>query len=858
MSLFKKIVARATGVKHRPESSVVHSPLDRAAHQASTAEGRTEYFGATEAEVRDHLDATRYASALATVDAAMRSWPGNPRLGFLRGMVLQAWGRSIEARDAFLAVADPENAEPELRQRTTMALLQSGRFTEAEGWARSAVLRGPDDPGAHLLLGILLQATGRTADAAVEFERVLALNPDDLDALRYLGWCRLALDDFAATDELLSIATALDARRPALWVTLGTSKYRQRDLNAAIECFEKASMLELEGADSAGGCADLTLALMDESRFEEIFALCARALPVQPSVQLHLSLGLALLTAGRFAEGWPLFEARFFKEPMLSRRRSFPRPLWRGQDLTGKTILLAQEQGVGDLIQCVRYASELKVAGARVLLAPLAGLEGFCRGLDGVDEVVGPGPLPHFDYYCHLMSLPGLFHAQEATEPARVPYLRVDDGRLAHWRSKLPAGGELKVGLVWAGNPEHGKDRERSIGLSQLAPLWSVSGALFYSLQKGSRAAEIATVSAAQPMVDLGGDLNDYADTAAAIACLDLVISVDTSVAHLAGALGKPVWTLLPRAADWRWGRTSDVTPWYPSMRLFRQSTHFQWADVIDAVRDALRASVRDRSTMVSAPVGEAGLADVASWRGMTSPALPWCAGASCFTQSRHGLFQYLPGEDNESDAIGWYGDYLEAVLASVSPLLRPGQTIVEIGSGIGSHAIPLAHEISADGHLFAIEDRERVRSALRQNLEANRVSNVTVLSLANSASTHPPSTHSPSISIDELGLMSLHLLKLNSGTNAAAVLAGASQTLWRLRAPTLVVAATATEIAAAGAALFETSYQCWTHEIPLFDEQNFNRRGNDIFGSRTLRVLLGMAEEAAAGMSLDGWTALS
>ena len=204
-------------------------------------------------------------------------------------------------------------------------------------------------------------------------------------------------------------------------------------------------------------------------------------------------------------------------------------------------------------------------------------------------------------------------------------------------------------------------------------------------------------------------------DTAAAIACLDLVISVDTSVAHLAGALRKPVWTLLPRAADWRWGRTSDVTAWYPSMRLFRQSAHFQWADVIDAVRDALQASVRDRSTMVPAPSGLRGLAGVSSRSGVTSPALPWCAGASCFTQSRHGLFQYLPGEDDESDAIGWYGDYLEAALASVSPLLRPGQTIVEIGSGIGSHAIPLARQISADGHLLAIEDRERVRSALRR-----------------------------------------------------------------------------------------------------------------------------------------------
>jgi tetratricopeptide (TPR) repeat protein len=865
MSRFAKFVARAMGTKASATAPTSHRTFDRIASQPAAAEQRSEYLVGLGAEVREHLNAARYPRALAAVDAAMSLWPTNPVLEFLRGTVLQEWGRGIEARDTFLDVARLDEVDPELRHRTTMALLQTSRLGDAERWARTSVALEPDQARTHFLLGVVFKATGRQAEAIFQFERGLALNPDDVDALGYLGWCKCEIGDFASADQILQKAISIDARRPALWTTLGTSKYRQGCLIEAIEYFEMAVRLEFEGADIVGAAANLTLALMDESRFDEIFALCSRALPTQPSAQLHLSLGLSLLAAGRFAEGWPLFEARFFKEPILSRRRVFPRPVWQGQDLEGKTILLAQEQGVGDLIQFVRYAGELKAAGARVLLAPFVGLEEFCCGFDGVDEVVRAGPLPHFDYYCHLMSLPGKFQSRNDGSPSRIPYLTVDEARLTRWETRLATGSDLKVGLVWAGNPEHGKDRERSIALSQLRSLWDLKGVQFYSLQKGSGAADVANVSAGQPMVDLASELNDYRDTAAAVYCLDLVISVDTSVAHVAGALGKPVWTLLPLAADWRWGRTADCTSWYPSMRLFRQSKHLQWDDVIDSLCGELRrSSALDRLAPVIAATYDARLADsVPRVDTEPLPTSPWCDGACCFTQARHGQFQYLPVEDDESYAIGFYGDYLEPILEILSRLVQPGNTIVELGSGIGSHVIPLSRAIAEAGHLIAIEGRERIRNVLQQNLGANHVTNVTVLNLERretrtSVVLVSPSDQGSSISIDDLGLTSLRLLKFNPGTDAAIELAGASQTLWRLRPTVLVLAANPAEIVSAGMKLFDLSYRCSTREIRLFDEQNFNKRHRDIFTGRKVYLLLAVPEESDVAAPLDGWRALS
>jgi hypothetical protein len=365
-------------------------------------------------------------------------------------------------------------------------------------------------------------------------------------------------------------------------------------------------------------------------------------------------------------------------------------------------------------------------------------------------------------------------------------------------------------------------------------------------------------------MVDLANELNDYRDTAAAVSCLDLVISVDTSVAHLAGALGKSVWTLLPLAADWRWGRTSDVTSWYPSMRLFRQSKHLQWDDVIGSLRDELQRCALDRLAPVGAANSDARLTgSLPRVDAEPSPTLPWCDGACCFTQARHGQFQYLPVEDDESYAIGFYGDYLEPVLATLSRLVQPGNTIVELGSGIGSHVIPLSRAIAEAGHFIAIEGRERVRNVLQQNLGANHVTNVTVLSLERretrtSIVSLSPSDQGSSISIDDLGLTSLGLLKFNPETDAAIELAGASQTLWRLRPTVLVLAANSAEIGSAGVELFDLSYRCSTREIRLFDEQNFNKRHPDIFTGRKVYLLLALPEESDVGAALDGWVTLS
>jgi hypothetical protein len=305
--------------------------------------------------------------------------------------------------------------------------------------------------------------------------------------------------------------------------------------------------------------------------------------------EAHYNLSVSLLLTGQFEEGWREYEYRLHGRELTSRPRVCSQPQWKGEELDGRTILLDAEQGFGDVIHFIRYAPDVAKRGGRVIFMGYAEQVRLLQGVPGIEEIVTRNPPPAFDVYCPLASLPGVFGTRLETIPAEVPYLKVDPKIVGAWEQRLgPKRERLRVGLVWAGQPTHKRDRERSIALAQLAPLTRAKDVKFYSLQKGNGASQAGEPPAGMELIDLTAELPDFAETAGFISHLDLVISVDTSVAHLAGAMGKPVWMMLTFVPDWRWLLDREDSPWYPSMRLFRQKKRGEWDEVVRHVAEAL------------------------------------------------------------------------------------------------------------------------------------------------------------------------------------------------------------------------------------------------------------------------------
>ncbi|MCH8036190.1 MAG: hypothetical protein IIC53_03595, partial [Proteobacteria bacterium] len=324
----------------------------------------------------------------------------------------------------------------------------------------------------------------------------------------------------------------------------------------------------------------------------EAVASFHKALDIEPDyADAHHNFSLTLLLQGDFPNGFEQYEWR--RRTKMCPRRVFAQPEWDGGPFPGRTLLLHAEQGLGDTLHFIRYAPLVRDLGGRVVIEcqkPLADLLGSVAGIDAI--VPEGNPLPPFDLHTPLLSLPHLLGTTEATVPTAVPYLSPEPGAVEVWRHRVGRGEELKVGLVWAGSPGHKNDRNRSISLERLRPLLDVPGIRFFALQVGERASDIEAVGLQGLIDDISPDLNDFADTAAALSVLDLLISVDTAPAHLAGALGRPVWLLLPFVPDWRWMMDREDSPWYPTMRLFRQPMRSDWLSVIHRIGNELAALV--------------------------------------------------------------------------------------------------------------------------------------------------------------------------------------------------------------------------------------------------------------------------
>jgi tetratricopeptide (TPR) repeat protein len=510
----------------------------------------------------------------------------------LLGVVRHQQDRNAEALEligAALAIA-PRNAAA--LSNHGIVLTELGRHGEAVVSYDAALAIEPHHAAALNNRGSALRELGRHAEAIASFERAIAIAPDFADAVCNRGTVLHALARLEEAVACFDEALALDPRHAGAHNNRGATLHELGRHEEAIASFNAAIALQP---------ANATLyyhrgrSLRHLQRIDEALASYRRAVALDPNyAAAHWAAGLLALMRGEYAAGWPDYEWRFRHQELALPARDFAQPRWRGDTpLDGRTILLHAEQGLGDTIQFARYAALVAARGAHVVLEVQPALHALLDGMPGVAAVVSRGdPLPNFDLHCPLPSLPLAFATTLATIPAPAPYLWPPAARIAAWKDRLSPGA-LRVGLAWSGNPSHKNDRNRSMPFAALASLVAMPAVIFISLQKDRREADVLALRDCPNVIDVSADLRDFADTAAVISLLDLVITVDTSVAHLAGALGKPVWILLPVAADWRWLLDREDSPWYPTARLLRQTEAGNWDVVVADVRRRLAGPLR-------------------------------------------------------------------------------------------------------------------------------------------------------------------------------------------------------------------------------------------------------------------------
>jgi len=501
---------------------------------------------------------SRWDEAVVEYQRALELRPGSAPTSNHLGNALRKRNRGAEAIAAYRQALQAQPDYAEAWNNLGAALMEDGKLEEAEVACRRALALRPDFPQAHSNLGNLLRLRGQLDAAAAACERALELNPDLVEASSNLGVVRVEQDRVDEAVACYARALALDPGFADAHSNLGVARWLQGRYADAEGCYRRAIECRSDLADA------------------------------------HFNFALLLLLLGRFEEGWQEYEWRWRTAGYGSGTREFAQPRWDGQPAPGKTLLIHAEQGFGDTLLFLRYVSRVRARSqaARVILEcqrelwPLlvqlrvVGIEVVARG--GTDAA-----LPACDLHVPLLSLPLLLE-EFAPLPPWNSVLEADAALRARWREEFREGDGLRVGVVWAGNPGQREDRRRSMTPALLAPILNVPGARFYSLQV--KADESVKAQAAElGMRELSKTPENFADTAAILAELDLVITVDTSTAHLAGTLGRPVWVMVPYVTYWSYGLMEESTPWYPGMRLFRQAGPSDWSGVVERVAEALR-----------------------------------------------------------------------------------------------------------------------------------------------------------------------------------------------------------------------------------------------------------------------------
>ena len=582
----------------------------------------------SQAEARNNLDiilrqqGQTSGSASGVTQARLEAVTHNRQ-----GIALFNQGRLNEAVMAFQQALQLVPDFTEAHSNLGNILYYQGKHDEAVACYQQALRIRPDDSGVYNNLGNVLAAQGKFAEAVAACQRAVQLDPTNAGAFNNLGNAFRGLKDldqavasyrqavrvkadYAEAYNNLGL-TLMEQNKPAeamvsyqqalrikpdyadAYNHLGLVLAEQYRLDEAITCYDRALQIEPNHvrAQFAKG-----VALCEQGRPAEAVTCYERALRLKPDMpDAHWGRGLALLLLGDLKQGWPEYEFRWQCKPFSP--RPFPKPLWDGSPLAGKTILIHAEQGLGDTMQFIRLMPQVKARGGRIVfecqetLIPL-----LSRSLP-IDEFFPQNtPPPPFDVQAPLLSLPRILDITLANIPAEVPYLSPDPELVERWRSELSSNPSFKIGIAWNGNPLVRSNRIRSIPLTDFAPLARLEGVRLYSLQKGPGFEQLAETAGRFPIADLGSRLETYSDTAALLMSLDLVVSMDTSLAHCAGALGRPVWVALSSTPEWRWLLQREDSPWYPTLRLFRQTRPGDWAEVFARIVTELKSLLASRS----------------------------------------------------------------------------------------------------------------------------------------------------------------------------------------------------------------------------------------------------------------------
>jgi tetratricopeptide (TPR) repeat protein len=532
----------------------------------------------------------RFCEAIDAFQIAVRLNPDYASAWNNLGNALKDDGRIEAAVEAYERSLHLRAHAAEVHSNLGIALREQGRLEAAIQAHRRAIALSPDSSEAFNNLGAALRDQGRVGEALAAHSRALELAPSSLSAMCNLGAAQRRagkVDDAIAT---LRRALELDPNYADAHNNLASALIDQGKMEPAVESCARALALRPAYADAHG---NLAIALAHQGRVEEAMRHARFAVEFMPAQPLaHWNLSMLLLLVGDFELGWREHEWRW-KCPSMLKARQFEQPRWQGEPLEGRTIFLFSEQGFGDMLQFIRYASVVVGCGGRVIVECQPELYRLFEGLPGVGRLIRCGDTrPPFDVQCPLMSVPFVLQGRAVASPP-VPYLAAPLVPEADTKWQIDRLAPLNVGLAWAGDPAHQNDRSRSIALHRLSPLLKLDGVRFHSLQKGIAAAEASELSDGIKMIDHSAQLTDFAGTASPIDHLDLVVTVDTAVAHLAGSMGKPTWILLPFMPDWRWMLHRPDSPWYPTVRLFRQTALHDWTDAIANATQALGACRR-------------------------------------------------------------------------------------------------------------------------------------------------------------------------------------------------------------------------------------------------------------------------
>lgn len=561
----------------------------------------------------------------------------------------QAWqahqagdGRRAEEGYRRILQSNPRNARVWFVLGNLCA--DQGRLVEAAACIRQALELEPREAMGHLHLGNILLRMEKNAEAEAAYRRCLQLQPNHVEALVNLGFVLGEQDRLEEAQTCYEKARELAPHVAEIHHNLANVLREQKNLDAALAGYEEALRLRPDYAkahinkgvalvargdvaaavkclrrgvelqpDFAEAHSSLGTGLSALGRLDEAAAAYEEALRLKPDYpDAHWNRSLLWLLRGDYARGWPDYEWRWrckkaFPLPPLTA------PRWDGTPLDGRTILLYAEQGLGDTLHFVRYAPLVKTRGGRVILQCQGSLIPLLSRCSGIDELVAWGaPSPACDVWSPLMSLPALFHSTLDTIPATLPYLFADPLLVENWRKRLAELPGFKVGIVWQGSPRHAWDRHRSVPLACFEPLARIPDVYLISLQKGPGEEQIASLAGSFPLItfdQLDQHAGAFMDTAGILRNLDLVISIDTAIAHLAGGLGVPLWMPLHHVPDWRWLMHRDDNPWYPSAHLFRQPAPGDWTSVFDRIAEELRAqvprAVRGQPLLVEISAGE-------------------------------------------------------------------------------------------------------------------------------------------------------------------------------------------------------------------------------------------------------------